>query len=213
MGKEMDEKIDSLTVDALKEVSNIAAGHLSEIISQLTEKEMSISPPEANILKVNDAADNVGGKGASILVGYMNIFGDVRGSMVFLLPKKDAMKLTVLTLNAEVNPIMFPSVLEKDALQELITITAGSYLSAITQILGIFFVPTPPVISVFGAFNLLNFLKTRGESTEEYERRDVVLVSIKYSVEGTDVEGEILMLVGPTILDYLIKDLKKNIQG
>jgi chemotaxis protein CheC len=206
----MGEEIDGIVIDAIKEISNIAAGHLSEIISQLTQKEMSISVPNAEIIRVNDAADRIGGKGASILVGYMNVFGDVSGSLVFLLPKKDAVKLSELTLNADVSPLMFPSPLEKDALRELITITGGAYLSAITQFLGIYFVPTAPIISLFGAFNLLNFLKTRTGAMEEYEARTIVLVSIKYKVSGTDVTGEILMLVGPTILDYVGKELKEK---
>ncbi len=209
----MEHEIDNLTVDALKEISNIATGHLSEIVSQLTKKEMSISVPDADVIKVEAAADRIGGKGASIMVGYMNVFGDVSGSLVFILPKKDAMKLTELILNSDVNPVMFPSALEKDALRELITITAGSYLTAITQFLGIYFVPTAPVISLFGAFNLLNFVKTRGESMEEYETRDIVLVSIKYKVLDTEITGEMLMLVSPTILDYLIKELKEKHGG
>jgi len=200
-------QIDSLVIDALKEVSNIAAGHLSEVVSQLTGKEMSISVPDSSILNVKDAAGIVGGKGATIIVGYMNVFGDVTGSMVFLLPKKDAIKLTTLTLDAEISPLLFPSELERDALRELITITGGAFLGAITQFLGVYFAPTSPVISSFSAFNLLNFVKTREGSMENYEGRDIVLVSIKYFVEKTETSGEMLMLVGPTILDYLSKKL------
>jgi chemotaxis protein CheC len=206
----MDEEIDSLVIDALKEISNISAGHLSEVVSQLTGKEMSISAPDARIIRVNDAADLIGGKGASILVGFMNVFGDVTGSMVFLLPKEDAVTLSELVLDAEVSPLMFPSHLESDALRELVTITGSSYLSAITQFLGIYFAPTAPVISLFGAFNLLNFLKTRGGSMEEWEKRNIVLVSIKFTVDGTETKGELLMLVGPTILDYLSRKLKES---
>ncbi len=200
-------QIDSLVIDALKEVSNIAAGHLSEVVSQLTGKEMSISVPDSNILNVKDAADTVGGNGATIIVGYMNVFGDVNGSMVFLIPKKDAVKLTTLTLEAKVSPLLFPSALERDALRELVTIMGGAFISAITQFLGVYFVPTSPIISSFSAFNLLNYLKTREGSIENYESRDIVLVSIKYFVEKTETSGEIIMLVGPKILDYLSKKL------
>lgn len=206
----MNEQIDNLTIDAVKEITNIAAGHLAEVISQLTKTEMTLSVPEADIIRVDKAADRIGGKGASILVGYTNVFGDVTGSLVFLQSKKDAVKITELTLDTEVSPVMFPSAIEKDALRELVTITGGAYLAAITQYLDIYFVPTAPVISLFGAFNLLNFLKTRGESMEEYETRPIILVSIKYHVENTDIDGEILMLVGPTILDYLKKQLEEK---
>ncbi len=206
----MDEEIDSFVVDALKEISNIAAGHLSEVVSQLTEKEMSISVPDAKIVKVNDAADTIGGIATPILVGYMNVFGDVTGSMVVLLSKKDAVSLSELVLGSDVSPIMFPSPLEKDALGELITISCGAFLSAITQFLGTYFVPTSPVIALFSPFKLLNYLKTRDGAMEEWERRNIVLVSIKLAVDGTDTEREFLMLVGPTILDYLSKQLKER---
>lgn len=206
----MDEGIDSFTVDALKEISNIAAGHLSEVISQLTKKEMSISVPGARISKVEEIAEEMGGKGAMILVGYVNVFGDVTGSMAILLSKKNALKMAEITLNSKIDPLMFPNQIEKDAIRELFTIASGAYLNAVTQYLEIFFVPTSPVISLFGAFNLLNFLQTRAGSMEEYETRSIVTVSIHYSVEGTDADGEIRILVGPTILDYLKTEIKKK---
>jgi chemotaxis protein CheC len=204
----MDKEIDSFVVDALKEISNISAGHLSEVVSQLTGKEMSISTPDARIVRVNDAVDTIGDKGTPILVGYMNVFGDVTGSMVFILSKKDAVTLSELTLDSDVSPIMFPSPLEKDALIELVTIAGTAYLSSVTQFLGTYFVPTSPAIAVFGAFDLLNYLKTRGGTMEEWERRDIVLVSIELAVEGTNTKGELLMLVGPTILDCVSSQIK-----
>ncbi|MFQ5887512.1 MAG: chemotaxis protein CheC [Candidatus Hydrothermarchaeales archaeon] len=204
------EEIDGLTVDALKEISNIATGHLSEVICQLTKKTMSMSVPEAKIVKVNDATEKIGGKGATILVGYLSVLGDVMGSVVVSFNKKDAVKLTELTLNEEVNPVLFPSPLEKDALREFITIMGSAYLNAITQFLGIYLIPSSPIISLFGGFNLLNFLKIREGHIEEYETRNIVAVSIKYAVEGSDVKGEILILVSPTILDYLMKKIKEK---
>jgi chemotaxis protein CheY-P-specific phosphatase CheC len=140
----------------------------------------------------------------------MRVFGDVTGSIVFLLPKKDAMGLTELTLSDDVNPLLFPSVLEKDTLGELFTITGGAYLNAITQFLEIFFAPSAPIVSSFGAFNLLNYLKTRTGAMEEYESKKIVSVSVKFTVEGTDIKGEIIMLVGPTILDYLKNAIKEK---
>jgi chemotaxis protein CheC len=203
----MDQEVDNLTIDALKEISNIAVGHLSEVISQLTGKAMSIHVPKANIVNVKDASDR---KWTTIIVGYMRVFGDVTGSIVFLLPKKDAMGLTELTLSDDVNPLLFPSVLEKDTLGELFTITGGAYLNAITQFLEIFFAPSAPIVSSFGAFNLLNYLKTRTGAMEEYESKKIVSVSVKFTVEGTDIKGEIIMLVGPTILDYLKNAIKEK---
>ena len=206
----MDEEIDSLTIDALKEISNIAMGHFLKVISQLTKQEVSVSTPEAQIVNVKDASDKLGGKGTSILVGYMNVFGDATGSMVLLLAKHDAIKLTQLVLNEETTPVLFPSTIERDVLKELMTVTGGAYLSAITQFLDIQLTPTSPVISLFSAFNLLNYLKTRGDAIQAYESRKIVSVSIRYGVQSTDVKGEIIMLVGPTILDYLTKKIKER---
>ena len=206
----MSTDIDNLTIDALKEISNIAAGHLSEVISQLTRKELSISVPSAEIVNISNILINAGATGAPLFVGYTNVFGDVVGSMLCLLSKEDAIKLAELTLDEEVAPLLFPSPLEKDALSELINITSGAYLSSVTQFLGTYLIPQSPVIDVFEAVKLLNFLEEKTESSEDYENRDIVGVSIKYAVDGEELSGDMLILVGPNLLDHLSKKIKEK---
>lgn len=205
----MAESFDTFTIDAIKEISNVAAGHLAQIITGLTKKEMSITVPKAAIVKIKDASDKVGGK--SVVTGYMDAYGDILGSLIFMLSKDDALSLTELTLNEKINPTWFPSQVEEDVIKELSTITAESLLTAINQFIGADIKAKKPIIGHFGAFNLLNFLKNINETCEDYENRDIVWVSIGYMIEDLNLKGEILTLLGPNILDYLNKNLDENI--
>ncbi len=205
----MSESFDTFTIDAIKEISNVAAGRLAEVITGLTKKEMSIKVPKAAIVKIKDASEKVGGK--SVVTGYMDAYGDIRGSLIFMLSKDDALSLTELTLNEKINPTWFPSQVEEDVIKELSMITAESLLTAINQFIGAQIKPKKPIIGHFGAFNLLNFLKNINETREDYENRDIVWVSIGYTIEDLNLKGEILTLLGPNILDYLNQNLDEKI--
>lgn len=198
-----DAEIDSLTVDALKEVSNIAAAHLSEVIGQILNEETTISVPEAAIINLRGASDRVAVMGRAMLSGYMKVLGDVSGSLIVLIPKKDAMKLIELTQNEEVEPFLFPRPIDKKNLSELIVLASITYLNSITHFLGGHLIPKSPILSMDDNFKLASFLNVKTELKEEYEEKNIVLVSIDYYVKDTDLEGKILMLVGPNILDYL----------
>jgi len=206
----MEEEIDSLTIDAVKEISNIAVGHLSKAIGQLTGEEITIAAPEAEMLRIDEAAGSLGGKGATIIVGHMDIYGDARGTMIFLMTKQDAIELVQVTLGEEANPLLFPSTLEKDALKELVTITCSAYLNSITQFLKTYFIPTTPTIATFPAFNLLNFIKTREGRLEDYETKRVVAVTIHLAIESRNTKTRLLLIVGPNILDFLTTRIKEN---
>jgi chemotaxis protein CheC len=200
---------DDLLIDALGEISNVAMGHLSQIISQLTKKEMSISVPNSNILSIRDAINSLEAIDTEVFVGYTNVIGDVEGSLTFLLQKEDSMKLTELILNERTNQSLFPNSFEREALYDLMAITGSGYLNAITQFLGFYLLPKSPVTKLIKAGELLEFLEDAPDYSEEYETEALIGVSINYKVEQTNVKGEFLLLLGPNLL----KLLRDNITG
>jgi chemotaxis protein CheY-P-specific phosphatase CheC len=215
----MDEKKDSLVIDALKEISNIAAARLTEVVSQLTGKEMSISVPKANIIDFAEASSNIRVMDTEIFVGYSAVAGDVEGSIVFFLTREDAIKLVETTLEEKVKISLFPSPeekealrdfptpLQKEALSELMFITSHAYLDSIHQFLGTNLTPRPTITDMFEAFKLLYFLENTVKSNEDYSTREIIGVAITYNVEETDVNGEIMMFVGPNVLNHLKKEI------
>lgn len=218
----MDEEKDSLVIDALKEISNIATGRLTEVISQLTGKELSISVPNANIIDFAEASSNIRVMDTEIFAGFSAIAGDVQGSIVIFLTKQDAIKLVETTLEEKVKISLFPSPeekealrdfptpVEKEALSELMFITIHAYLDSIHQLLGTYLTPRPTITDMFKAFKLLNFLDDNIESDEDYSTKEIVGVSIAYSVDETDINGEIMMLLGPNILDRLKSEITEK---
>lgn len=202
-------EIDSLTIDALKEISNIAIGHLSKAISKLIKKSVSVSVPESEFLRIKNAPELVGGKSATILVGYLRVTGDAIGSMVFLMSRKDAISLTEIVMDNKVNPVFFPSPIEEEVLKNIITIMSTAYLNSINQFLGIYLSPSTPVASLFGGFNLLNFIKTREGSEEEYETEKVLAVSVRYAIEN--IKGKVVIMLSPFLVKYLSKEIKERV--
>jgi chemotaxis protein CheY-P-specific phosphatase CheC len=101
----------------------------------------------------------------------------------------------------------FPTPVQKEALREVIFITSHAYLDSINQFLETHLTPHPPATDMFEAFRLLNFLENTVESDEDYATKDIIGVAIGYNVEETEIDGEIMMLLGPNILNFLKKKL------
>jgi|GEM_PF-2693096 len=216
----MDGEIESIVIDALKEISNIATASLSTIISQLTGMEINISVPEAQILNFTEATNNIRVMDTIIFTGYTPITGEINGSITTFLTREDAIKLVEITLGQKVSISLFPTpeekealhnfptTLEKDTLTELIKITNNAYTNSINTFTGTELTPKKPKTDLFEAFKLPRFLEKI--TSENYATEKIVGVAITYNVENTETEGTIMMLLGPNILKHIKTEITES---
>ncbi len=207
-----EEDVESLTIDTLKELSNIAAGHLSNVISPLAKEDMEISVPEEEIVTVSSASDRISVLGKTMVVGIVKVGGDVKGSLIVIVPKKGAERLANVAQDTVVDPLLFPTGTDKETLKELMGLSSVSYLRTMVEYLGAHLVPANPEISVDENFNLVNFVNFKKELKKEFEGEEVILVSIGYSIKNASFKGEILMVLGPNILDYLKQKIRERFE-
>ena len=132
-------KVDDLNVmqiDVLKEIGNIGAGNAVTALSKMVSKKIDMKVPKVNIVEFKDVADLVGG--AEVLVSgiYFQLFGDITGSIMFIIDKTSSKLLTNLLMGKnDFNPEL--DEMERSALKELGNILAGSYLSSLSSLTGL----------------------------------------------------------------------------
>ena len=87
------EQLTSQYLDVLKELGNIGAGNATTALAQMIGCKVDMSVPQVKLLEFNELTQIVGGED-EIMVGiYLQVEGDVEGSMMFILKKGPAAHL------------------------------------------------------------------------------------------------------------------------
>ena len=81
------EELTNQYYDVLKELGNIGAGNATTALAQMIDCKVDMSVPQVQLLDFNKLGEIVGGED-EIMVGiYLQVEGDVEGSMMFIQKK------------------------------------------------------------------------------------------------------------------------------
>lgn len=151
-----DYNLDSLTsaeLDVLREIGNIGAGNATTALAQMLQRKVDMSVPTAELLEFQHLGDMVGGEEAIMAGVYMTVNGDISGSMMFLLNKESAKRLTGQLLgrtnsdSVSEEEIGFDE-MELSAMKEIGNIMTGSYLNSMSDLTKLKIYPSVPEITV-----------------------------------------------------------------
>ncbi|MDD3704558.1 MAG: chemotaxis protein CheC [Clostridiaceae bacterium] len=127
------EELNSLQIDVLKEIGNIGAGNAATALSKMISKRIDMDVPKVNILEFKNVAELVGGPETEVVGIYFKVSGDITGSIMVLMDKKSAKKLTNLLMGRNDAEDELDD-MDLSALQEVGNILSGSYLSSLSTL-------------------------------------------------------------------------------
>ncbi len=132
----MKEKLNELQLDALREVTNIGAGHAAIALSQLLERKIMIAVTRSEIVPSKIFLKKVVGSEDDIAVGvYLKTLGDIQGAMVFMFKKESALKLSAMLLRRKEGEAKFVDEKAQSALKEVGSILTGAFLTVLGDML------------------------------------------------------------------------------
>lgn len=140
--------------DVLKELGNIGAGNAMTALSGMLNSRVDMAVPQVRLLDFQEVGAFLGGEEKVFLAVYLNVCGDISGSMMFLIETEGAKKL--------VSKILPPDMMSADenmndmefsAMQEVGNIITGAYLNALSELTHLKIMPSPPdlVVDMAGA--------------------------------------------------------------
>ena len=203
------QKITSLHLDVLKEIGNIGAAHAATALSDLLQSKIDMFVPKVEMVSFNEMMELVGGA-ESVVVGiFLQIEGDLEGSMFFILSIDKANQFIQNLIKDDQfkfqdEPI---SELGLSAMQELGNILSGSYLSALSDFTGLKIYPTVPGLSVdmFGAIISIGLIEISQVSDQ------VIVINTSIFEEehqhNNEVRGHFFLLPNPTSFKTLFTSL------
>ncbi|MDA8233821.1 MAG: chemotaxis protein CheC [Clostridia bacterium] len=142
--------------DILKEICNIGAGSSATALAHLLNRKISMNVPSVRILPFQQVPEVVGGAERQLVGVFLHVDGEAPCNILFFLSVTSAKKFVDLVLNRALGTTHELDKLNRSALEEIGNIISGSFLTALSKVTGLNFVPSVPSLSIDMAGALLN---------------------------------------------------------
>lgn len=196
-------RLDSLNpmqLDALKELGNIGAGNSATALSQILNKKVDMSVPRVKVYPINEIPELFGGE-ENIVVGVLlRMFGDMQGSLMFLMDEESAKKLlTDMMLGQEIDDLT--SELPMSAIMEVGNIISSSYLNSLSFFSRLTIIPSTPAFAYDMAGAILGTILYEVSELSD----QVLLIETDFLGNGEAVKGHFFVLPDLPSLGVLLK--------
>lgn len=195
--------------DQLVEVVNIGAGNASTALSQMVDKDVKISVPEAIVDQVENIPQLIGETEQVTTVVLLKLLGDAPGVMLLMFPPESALTLAGLLTKEHKKDIKVLDELDRSALREVGNILGGASMTALSKFLDMNILQSVPeaATDMLGAV-VDSILADIGQESE------IVLVfRVNFTVEGEPIEGRLFFLFDPKSTDKILETTRQKVQG
>jgi chemotaxis protein CheC len=151
--------VDAMYYDVLREIGNIGAGNAATALATMIGTKVDMKVPKVELVEFSEMGEALGGE-EQIMAGiYLQISGDITGSIMFLLEEKSAHDLVARLMGG--GEAVFEkgqpfNEMEQSALSEIGNIIVGSYLNSLSMLTGLKIVESVPSLAMDMAEALLS---------------------------------------------------------
>jgi len=196
-------KLDEFQEDAIKEVGNIGMGHATTSLSKMLDKKIDITLNSIRFVPLVYVPDLV--RNEDTVIGVIQqLKGSINGYLLLMLSKDSAKFLTKMMLDEPVDADKF-SEMEQSLLKELCNIMSGTYISAISNFLGIAIMLSPPSQVYDMAEAIINQLV--GMMITDAE--NVLFLRTEFNVHTEKLYGKILIFTDTTSLAKILDAINR----
>ncbi|QAT42034.1 chemotaxis protein CheC [Aminipila luticellarii] len=190
MGIKSYEDLDSMQLDALREIGNIGAGNAATALSLTIGKPVNIDVPTVKILDINEAVEALGGAEQVVAGILVKLEEGIHGAMMSI-QTLDVINLMLESLlGTTVNSYEEMDEMHISAVCEIANILMGSYVNAISDMTGMPVNISVPAISI----NMIGALITVPMATYCYEAEKIMMIEGKFSFDGIMHKHSLLLI-------------------
>lgn len=183
--------LSGIQFDILREIGNIGAGNATTALSQmLGATKIDMAVPSVKLLSFSELVEVVGGA-ESLAAGVMvNIDGELKGSMLFMLEHQAAHHLVDNLLGSVWNGQDDFTEMDLSALGEIGNIIVGAYLSSVSLLTNLSVQPSIPYLAVDMAGAILSVPAIEfGKLGDK-----ALLIESTFSEDGKHISGYFILI-------------------
>ena len=162
-----------IQLDALKEVSNIGAGHAATALSDMTGQKVLINIPVITVDDLETIFRKTARPDQRVVGVLITLMGDIHGRTLLLFAEDEAFKFCEQLLRKDPGSVTSLTDLERSALNETSNILTCAYMNALGDMLGVMVVPSTPELLYDTAAVVYHLVRERTSPGSE------IVVSIK----------------------------------
>ena len=189
--------------DALKEVGNIGIGQATTSLSQMVNKRVDISLPDLKLIPLVEVPQLVTAE-APVVGIVLELKDDAKGYLLLLL-SHDSAKLLIKLILGDVQEEEAFDEMEQSVLMELGNILTGTYVSALSNLLGISLGLSPPL----QAYDIAEAIVNQIVIFMSQDVDDVLLLNTEFSVDEEKIDGKILVFTDAESLKLILDSINR----
>ncbi|MDA8442117.1 MAG: chemotaxis protein CheC, partial [Peptococcaceae bacterium] len=176
-----------LQSDALREITNIGAGHAATALSQLLGTSISLNVPVVNVASFQNINLTDFNQNNEIVAVYLKVTEGITGKALFLFDPKSAERIATLLHAMPDSQELVSSDIALSALKEVGNILLGSFLAALAEFFGLKFNVSVPAIAVDMTGAIFDGVMLDGEFSDDW-----VVIETKF--DGNHICGTMVFL-------------------
>lgn len=196
-------KLEVFHIDIIKELGNVGSGNALVSLGKLINKRIDMQVPKINILEYKEVAELMGGADKPVISILLDINGDIKGNMMFILEEEYAFSLLSILRKKNIKDISELTDMDISALKEVGNILSGSYLSALAKLCKLDIMPSVPhfVYDMAGAILSIPAIELGGTSD------NILYIETIFAEDENSVVGKFFLIPDWSSYDVLIKSL------
>ncbi|WP_094228395.1 chemotaxis protein CheC [Methanolobus psychrotolerans] len=201
-------KISNLTelqISALREIVNIGVGNAVTSLSKMISKEVKIEVPGLKVELIEKVPEIAGGADIIVSGVIMHLTGDVEGYIMMMLSEETTETICNIITNEENTDILDP--LNQSLIEEVGHILAGSYVSSLSDFLGLNIKISPPMQT----FDMLGAIIDHILIEMSTKAQHALLFDTLFMIEGNRMNGLFLTLFDPDSMDIILERIDRMI--
>lgn len=195
--------MNSVHVDALREIINIASGNAATALSQILKKKIDMNIPVVEVRKFQDVADRLGEADEVVMATLLKVLGDISGSVLLVVKEKNAKQIAYSLLEELVDEYDDDMVLS--VFQEIGNILGNSYLRAMGSFLDVNLLSSVPYISIDMLFSIISSAYISANEEEDY----IIDIGCTLSENNIEFDLNIFFIINNKSLQFMMEKISK----
>ncbi|MDD6770422.1 MAG: chemotaxis protein CheC [Inconstantimicrobium porci] len=194
------DNLNSMQLDALKEVTNIGAGNGATVLSQLLNKKIDMSVPSVNIIDFNDFYRGI--PEDEIVTGILvRVLGDAPGNILFIFRQEEAENIIEILMGSQQE---LDGEMANSVLCEIGNIISASYMNAISSLTSLRLMPSVPAVAydMLSAILTTTFIETAQVSDSVLEIKTMLL-----GEQSEKIGGDFYYIPMPGSLEKILNSI------
>lgn len=191
--------LNSLQLDALKEVANIGAGNSATALSILFSQKVDMAVPSVDIIKFEELLDNYGED--EVIAVLVKVLGEIAGSVLYIFEKDVAFNIIEKLTGSNEKRL---NEMGRSVISEIGNIISSSFMNAISEFIKVEAIVSVPAIAndMISAVLISTFIEA-----VQYEE-DILEIQTNFiGDESSNITGHFYYIPSPGALEKILKSL------